>query len=71
MKYKERKEQIFQTLKSLGNATGFQIAKHIKEQTTSRFMIGYGTLYRALYDLEKEGKIIAWWDNGKRYYKLA
>jgi len=58
---------------------GFQIAKEIKGQKGSRFLTGYGTLYRALGRLQQQGFLTSRWEEllpteqhrpRRRYYKL-
>ena len=60
---------------------GFQIAKAIKEREGTRFLSGYGTLYRALGRLEQQGFLRSYWEDPKvalelkrpprRFYKLT
>ena len=60
--------------------TGFQIAVEIEESEGARFMIGYGTLYRALDKLEKQESLRSRWEDSsvakkegrlrRRYYQL-
>jgi len=41
---------------------GFQMAKELKDKTKSRFLTGYGTLYRALGRLEDMGYLQSRWE---------
>ena len=50
-------DDILQAIRELGEASGFQIAKTVGENRNTRFLLGYGTLYRCLYELEKQEKI--------------
>lgn len=60
---------------------GFQIAKAIKDREGTRFPSGYGTLYRALGRLEKQGFLRSYWEDPKvaldlkrpprRFYQLT
>ncbi len=73
---KKNKDEIYNAVVRLRWATGFQIARFVQEKTGSRFMLGYGTLYRALHDLEKHNIILGQWienQEGRRkyYYTFA
>ncbi len=60
---------------------GFQIAQAIEERREKRYLTGYGTLYRALERLEKQGFLESWWEDPdvavkekrprRRLYKLT
>jgi hypothetical protein len=60
---------------------GFQIAQTIEERGEKRYLTGYGTLYRALERLEKQGFLTSWWEDPdvavkqkrprRRLYKLT
>ena len=64
-----------------GEFHGFQIAKKIKDQKEARLLTGYGTLYRALERLEKQGFLSSRWEDPlaaaeqnrprRRLYKLT
>ena len=66
--------------RSINVFTGFQIAMEIKESAEARCLIGYGTLYRALYELERQGSLYSRWEDPdvakkegqlrRRYYRL-
>ena len=58
---------------------GFQIAKEIKDQKGARQLTGYGTLYKALRRLQKQGMLESYWEEEpptdenrprRRYYRL-
>ena len=42
---------------------GYRIAKAIKDREGARFLIGHGTLYRALAELEKQGLLMGQWED--------
>jgi hypothetical protein len=42
---------------------GFQIAKAIKDREGKHFLSGYGTLYRSLGRLEKQGFLRSYWED--------
>jgi DNA-binding PadR family transcriptional regulator len=42
---------------------GYQIAKHLAEDTTRRSLTAYGTLYRALGRLESMGMLESRWED--------
>lgn len=59
---------------------GFQIAKEIKDQKGARQLTGYGTLYKALGRLQKQGILKNRWEETlptdenrprRRYYRLV
>ncbi len=59
---------------------GFKIAKEFKDQRDARFLTGYGTLYRALGRLQKQGILESRWEEllptdenrpRRRYYWLV
>jgi DNA-binding PadR family transcriptional regulator len=60
---------------------GYEIAKHLGDETDRRLLTAYGTLYRALSRLEKMGLLKSRWENpqiaadenrpGRRLYKLT
>lgn len=64
-----------------GEFHGFQIAKEIKDREGARLLTGYGTLYRALERLEKQGFLSSRWEDPlaaaeqnrprRRFYKLT
>ena len=66
--------------RGINEFTGFQIAMEIKESAEARYLIGYGTLYRALYELERRGSLHSRWEDPnvaekegrlrRRYYQL-
>ena len=66
--------------RSINEFTGFQIAMEIKESAEARCLIGYGTLYRALYELERQRSLYSRWEDPdvvkkegrlrRRYYRL-
>ena len=57
---------------------GFQIAKEMGDRKGTRFLTGYGTLYRALARLQKLGILESHWEEPspdesrprRRYYRL-
>jgi len=49
--------------RSINEFTGFQIAMEIKESAEARYLTGYGTLYRALYELERQGSLHSRWED--------
>jgi len=65
----------------IGEFHGFQIAKKIKDRKGARLLTGYGTLYRALERLEKQGFLSSYWEDPltaadqnrprRRFYKLT
>ncbi len=67
--------------RSINEFTGFQIAMEIKESAEARYLTGYGTLYRALYELERRGLLHSRWEDPniakkegrlrRRYYQLT
>jgi PadR family transcriptional regulator PadR len=60
---------------------GYEIAKHLGDETDRRLLTAYGTLYRALGRLEKMGLLKSRWEDpqiaadenrpGRRLYKLT
>ncbi len=66
--------------RSIIEFTGFQIAMEIEEPAEARYLIGYGTLYRALYELERQESLCSRWEDPdvakkegrlrRRYYQL-
>jgi hypothetical protein len=48
-----------------GEFHGFQIAKAMQSQGQTRFLSGYGTLYRALGRLELQGYLRSYWEDPK------
>lgn len=72
---------IFRHLARQGvtEAHGFLVAKELMILGQGRHMIGYGTLYRSLYQLEKKGVIRTRWEElpegetrpRRRYYSLV
>ena len=65
---------------SINEFTGFQIAMKIRESAETRYLIGYGTLYRALYELERQKSLCSRWEDPdiakkegrprRKYYQL-
>jgi len=64
----------------VGEFHGFQIAKEIGDTRGTRFLTGYGTLYRALGRLEQMGLLKSRWEETlpaeqhrprRRYYRLT
>ena len=72
----EAAERLYQ--QGIKEFYGFQIAKEMKEHSGSRLLIGYGTLYTALYRLEQKGLLCSRWEDQsaehsgprRRYYRL-
>jgi len=60
--------KVIDALKLIHEGTGFEIARQI-ERFEGR-TIGYGTLYAALYTLEKMGIVRSESANNKKYYRL-
>ena len=56
---------ILQTL-LLGPAHGHQIAKHIQQSTEDVLQVEHGSLYPALYRLEKSRCITSKWESTER-----
>jgi len=48
---------------------GLQIAQAIKEREGTRFLSGYGTLYRALGRLESQGFLCSHWEDADVAHK--
>jgi hypothetical protein len=74
-KRKETQEKVLDAIKALGKATGFQISRKIQEQTNSKHMIGFGTLYLALDNLLQNGLITGEWEgegeNRRKYWTVV
>ncbi len=59
-----------------GPMYGYQIAKHVRDQTDEVIDLKEGSLYPALHRLEKEGMLEAFWQRredgvDRRYYQLT
>jgi PadR family transcriptional regulator PadR len=61
-----------------GPAHGHQIAKHIQLTTEDVLQVEHGSLYPALHRLERQGLIVAKWENAGsnqkrefKYYRLT
>src|SRR5437868_5989756 len=59
-----------------GTSHGHAIAKHIQRTTEDLLQVETGSLYPALYRLEADGYVVAFWeksDKGKRarYYRIT
>lgn len=60
--------------------SGFQVAKEMRNKRGKHFLVGYGTLYRALERLEDKGFLASRWEEvvpaeenrpRRKYYRLA
>ncbi|RSL31728.1 PadR family transcriptional regulator [Salibacterium salarium] len=63
------------SLVSKNDMYGYEIVKHLKEQSENLYNMSEGTLYPALKRLEKKQYFISYWSettNGRRkYYKIT
>lgn len=60
---------------------GYELAKHLRDDSDARLLTAYGTLYRALTRLEEMGLLISRWEDpeiparenrpGRRLYSLT
>ena len=63
-------DDILQAIRELGEASSFQIAKTVGKNRNTLFFLGYGTLYRCLYALEKQEKIKSRMDGKTKLYQI-
>lgn len=58
-----------------GPAHGYRIAEALRERSGGRFDLPEGTIYPALYKLEREGVLTSRWETGtgrrRRVYRLT
>ncbi len=50
-------------VRGLAQFYGFLIAKEIKERQDARLLTAHGTLYKALYRMEKAGLLVSRWED--------